>query len=43
LDKVELETIGPKDITQKAQNWWTLSWMLYEKRPKAVTVFRDFN
>lgn len=43
LDRVELETTGLRDTTQRELNWSTPFLMLYVKRLKAATVFRDSN
>ena len=40
-DKLELVTIGLKDITPKELNWLTQFLMLSEKKPKDATVFKD--
>lgn len=38
LAKVELETIGPKDITRKVPSWWNQSWMWCARRRNRVTA-----
>merc|ERR1712142_1125346 len=43
LVKVELETTGLKDITQKELSWWIQSWMWCVKKLKVVIACKDFS
>merc|ERR1712128_318072 len=42
-DKVVPVITGPRDITQKVLNWWTLCSTLSERRLKDVTASKAFN
>lgn len=39
--KPEPETTGPRDTTLKVLNWSTPFWMLSERKPKDVIVYKD--